>query len=229
MANFWDLPKPVRERIYRLHLVQEDPVDLDRFEAHCGGDFLPSWYSRKRGSLRGIPQLLEVCKKTEREAAGIYFGENTFICRFPHQTSIWKLRLWPRHLGLVRKLIIDGWTTPENYGGGYNEEFRLLTSFKNLKVLTLKVDEKMSLEKKLQHHKTMKWHSSLGCSIQLSLQVLHFCGIHGLNQLTNVPRIEFPPLTEEGRKCHGDSGAIIGGVLDTLVRRNITRSPRSRP
>ena len=226
MANFWDLPKPVRERIYRLHLVQEDPVDLVDFEATCGGDLPYIWSDLK--TRRGTPQLLQVCKKTEREAAGIYFGENTFICEIPHEARHWKARLWPRHLRLIRALIIEGWTSPEDYGGGYNECFRLLSSFQGLKVLTLKVDEQMALEKKLKHHPTIKWHSSLGCSPQLQLQVLHFCGIQGLRSLTKIPCIDFPPLTEEGRKRHGESGAIVGGVLETLVRREIARPPNFR-
>ena len=231
MANFWDLPKPVREQIYRLHLVQENPVDLDDFEAACGGDLAPIWgysSSRNRKIRRGQPKLLEVCKKTEREAVGIYFGENTFVCRSPFEARHWKIRLSPRHLGLVQTLVIEGWTDPQNYGGSYNECFRLLASFKGLKVLTLKVDEQTSLEDKLQRHPTIKWHHSLGCSPQMQLHTLHFCGVHGLRSLTKIPRIEFPPLTEEGRKLHGDSGAIVGGVLDTLVRQEIAKSPRSR-
>jgi hypothetical protein len=75
MAKFWDLPKPVREQIYRLHLVQEDPVDLKNFDAACGRNWTSIWPESHRKS----PRLLEVCKKTEREAAGIYFGENTFL------------------------------------------------------------------------------------------------------------------------------------------------------
>jgi len=203
MANFWDLPKPVRERIYRLHLVQEDPVDLAAFEACCGGGLPPTWSSHE--SRRGDPQFLKVCKKTEREAASIYFGENTFVCAQPHEVRAWRVRLWPRHLSLIRALAINGWTTPEDHGGGYNECFRLLAAFKGLKVLTLKVDERMSLERKLRRHQTIKWHSSLYCSPQLQLQVLHFDGIQGLKSLTNIPQIEFPPLTEEGRKRNGNS------------------------
>jgi hypothetical protein len=227
MANFWDLSKSVREQIYRLHLVQEDPIDLNEFEIACGRNPTSVWSYHE--SHRKNPRLLQVCKKTEREAAGIYFGENTFLCEDPHEVRLWKARLWPRHIRLIRGLIIEGWTTPENYGGGYNESFRLLSSFRGLKLLTLKVDEQTALEKKLRHHPTIKWHSSLGCSPQLQLQVLHFCGLQGLRTLTKVPRIEFPPLTEEGRKRHGESGAIVGGVLDTLVRREIAQSPRYRP
>lgn len=227
MANFWNLPKPVREQIYRLHLVQENPVDIISFEAACGGKLSPIWGDPK--SRRGTPQLLQLCKKTDREAAGIYFGENTFIWDRPHQVYHWKPRLWPRHLRLIRALIIEGWTSPENYGGGYSECFRFLSSFPGLKVLTLKVDEQTALEKRLRHHPTIKWHCSLGCSPQLQLQTLYFCGIQGLRSLTKIPRIEFPPLTDEGRKSHGDSGAIKGGVLDTLVRREIARSPGYQP
>jgi hypothetical protein len=169
-----------------------------------------------------------VCKKIEREAAKIYFGENTFVCEIPDEVRFWKARLYPRHLRLIRALIIEGWTNPEDYGGGYNECFRFLSSFQGLKTLTLKVDEQMALEKKLQHHPTIKWHSSLGCSAQLQLQVLHFCGLPGLRSLTKIPRIDFPPLTEKGRKSDDESGAIVGGVLDNLVRREIAQPPNFR-
>ena len=225
MANFWDLPKPVREQIYRLHLVQEDPVDLKDFQAACGRNWNSIWPE----SHRKVPRLLDVCKKTEREAAGIYFGENIFFWKSPQDVYRWKYRLWPRHLLLIRAVTIGGWTNPEHYGGGYNECFRLLSSFRGLKVLTLKVDEQMALESKLQNHPTIKWHNSLGCSSQLQLQVLHFCGLQGLRSLTGFPRVDFPPLTEAGRKRHGDLGAITGGVLDTLVRREVARSPNFRP
>jgi hypothetical protein len=55
MANFWDLPKPVREQIYRLHLVREDHVDLVDFEAACGGNLRWFWGDFK--TRRGSPQL----------------------------------------------------------------------------------------------------------------------------------------------------------------------------
>jgi hypothetical protein len=227
MANFWDLPKSVREQIYRLHLVQEDPVDLNDFNAACRRNGTSIWdYSDPQ---RRVPRLLQVCKKTEREAAGIYFGENTFIWKRPHEVYQWKYKLWPRHLRLIRALTIGGWTDPENYGGGYNECFRLLSTFRGLKVLTLKMDEQMALEKRLRHHPTIKWHSSLGCSPQLQLQALYFCGLQGLRSLTNFPHVDFPPLTDEGRKRHGDSGAIVGGVIDTIVRREIARPPELQP
>lgn len=220
MANFWDLPKHVRERIYRLHLVHEDPIDFAEFEAHCGGD-LRSVYNRYN-ERHVMPQLLRLSKKTEDEAARIYFRENTFVWSTPHQTWVWKARIWPRHLKFMQKVIIDGWEDPQNYGKGYNESFRLLGSFKGLHTLTLKVDEHIALESRLLHHPTMKWHRSLGCSPQLQLQVLHFGGIDGLRSL-RIPRLEFEPLTKEDH-----SGAIPGGILDTVVRREVTQPLRSR-
>lgn len=36
MTTFWDLPKKVREEIYRLHLVQQEPVDYALFKNLCG-------------------------------------------------------------------------------------------------------------------------------------------------------------------------------------------------
>jgi hypothetical protein len=226
MANFWDLPKDVRERIYRLHLVKEKPIDIYEFEASCQSDLAPLW---RRGKQHGMPKLLHVCKKTECEAAGIYFRENTFTWCRPQDSYQWKSRLWPRHIRLIRRVVIDGWVDPDEYGNGYNEGFRLLASLKGLQELTVKVDEQAALEQKLTRHPTIKWHSSLGCGPQLQLQVLHFCGVYGLKSLTNIPHVEFEPLTEKGRKHHGDSGVIPGGVLDTLVKRDITRPPRSRP
>ena len=91
------------------------------------------------------------------------------------------------------------------------------------------MDEQMALEKRLRHNPTIKWHSSLGCSPQLQLQALYFCGLQGLRSLTNFPHVDFPPLTDEGRKRHGDSGAIVGGVIDTIVRREIARPPELQP
>jgi hypothetical protein len=219
MANFWDLPKDVRERIYRLHLVQADPIDLDEFQNSCEDDRTYRYLHRGKR----MPRLLHVCKKTEREAAGIYFRENTFTWRTPKSSHSWKYLLWPRHIRLIRKVTIEGWSAPEQYGNGYNEGFRLLRLLKGLQELTLKVDEQKALEKQLTSHSIIKWHSSLGCSPQLQLQVLHFCGVHGLRSLTNIPHVDFQPLTKEGRERHGDSGAIPGGVLDTLVRHEITQ------
>lgn len=227
MANFWDLPTPIREKIYRLHLVQEDPIDFGDFRDACG-DFVarPPWPGRP---ARAMPRLLQLCKRTEREAAPIYFGENTFLVTDPYPVWQWKERLWPRHMKLIRQMTVNCWRTPDVYGSGYNDGFRQLGSLKGLVKLTVKVDEQRSLEKFLERHSTIKWHSSLGCSPQLQLQTLHFSGIMGLKSLTNIREVKFAPMTPPVPANHpGKSGAIAGGILDTIIRSGMQRAAHNR-
>lgn len=35
MKTFCDLPQPVREKIYRMHLAQDDPVKFSEFKTIC--------------------------------------------------------------------------------------------------------------------------------------------------------------------------------------------------
>jgi hypothetical protein len=148
MPTFWDLPRAVRNKIYRFNLVQEDAVDIDGFKAACGLEAVDhsSYQSRKRG----MPYLFHFGAKTEREAAGTFFGENTFLLTSPHQIPLWKSMTWPRHFKLIRKVRVDGWDLPHLSGLGYNESFRSLGTLKSLKTLTLKIDEQASLEKLLK-------------------------------------------------------------------------------
>lgn len=74
MPTFWDLTKDVRDKIYRLNLVHEGVIDLDGFKKACGLGNICS--SRPR-----VPLLLQLCERTEKEAAEIFFGENTFYAR----------------------------------------------------------------------------------------------------------------------------------------------------
>lgn len=211
MGDFWDLPRPLRERIYRLHLVQDDPIDLTQLQAACGRLV---WSFRNGTARRGMPQVMQLAKTVELDTANIYFRETTFVLRKPNEAWSWNIGIWQRHLKLIRKVIID-WPEAREYGQGYNEGSRDVQSFKGLENLVLKVDEQTAPEKRLSRHSAIKWHRSLGCSPQLQLQSLYFDGIQGLRTLTGIPCIEFPPLTNDGCKRHGDSGAIEGVVLDT--------------
>lgn len=222
MANFWDLPQPIREKIYRLHLVQEDPISFSDFRTACGS---PTPYLRGKPT-RIMPQLLQLCKKTERAAAPIYFGENTFLMNVDNCAPAcwWKERLWPRHTKLIRKVIYC-WATPYNYGTGYNERFRTLASLKGLDQLTIRVDEQEALEIMLKRHSSIKWHRSLGFGPQLQLQALHFCGIMGLESLRNIRHIEFapyPPGLPADR--YGNSGTMSGGMLAPVVRYGVQQA-----
>jgi hypothetical protein len=233
MPTFWDLPRDVRDRIYRFNLVQEAAIDVDGFKAACSGleDVSRTSY---RSRTRGKPCLFHLGTRAEREAAGIFFGENTFFLDSPHKINLWKSMIWPRHFKLIRKVRVSGWDMTHLYGTGYNESFRVLATLKSLNLLTLEIDEQESLERLLKKHATIKWHESLGLSPQLHLQALNLIGIQGLLSMRNVRRVDFLPSSPSasgsatGSDRHGDRGDIVGGFLDTTLRHAIARPANKR-
>jgi len=68
MTGFNDLPKTVRETIYRIHLVQDGPVKFSEFKALCNCS-----NNDERTTTEGfnpariMPTLLRVSRKSERE------------------------------------------------------------------------------------------------------------------------------------------------------------------
>jgi hypothetical protein len=221
MPNFWDLPRSVRDKIYWLNLVHEGVIDLAGFREACG--LRPS----------GVPLLLQLCERTEQEAAGTFFGENTFYARTAYETYAWKAEIPKRHFKLIRKFSVDGWIWPDRYGQGYTGGFRVLGSFKSLDTLTVTINEQEALERLLRYHSTIKWHKSLGLSPRLHLQALNFSGITGLRSLRNIQRIDFKAQMMRYRKATGNSedderGDIIGGFLDTTLRQEIARPTKLR-
>jgi hypothetical protein len=219
MPTFWDLPRNVRDKIYRFSLVQEGVIDPDDFKKACG--IKSDWWLRERG----MPFLLQLCERTEQEAAEIFFGENTFFARIT-ETHVWHGMIYPRHFKLIRKFSVGGWDWPETYGPGYTSGFRMLRSFKSLDTVTVTINEQESLEDLLSHRSTIKWHKSLGLSPQLHLKVLNFNGIPGLRSLRNIYRINFKSKSLRQRTATGDGdeferGDIVGGFLDTTLRQEI--------
>lgn len=65
MKGFYDLPKSVREKIYRMHLVQDDPVKFSEFKAICNCTDKDEILTNKRPRI--MPSLLQVSRKIERE------------------------------------------------------------------------------------------------------------------------------------------------------------------
>jgi len=65
MKGFYDLPKPVREKIYRMHLVQDDPVKFSEFKAICNCSDENEKSSEKPPRI--MPSLFQVSRKVERE------------------------------------------------------------------------------------------------------------------------------------------------------------------
>lgn len=93
MPTFWDLPKPVRENIYRLRFVTKGPITFEGFPIHCG-----AVYDEKEEMDPVVPLLFKLCPKLEKEASHICFGENFFW--FENTDGIRKLTqcLRPRHV-----------------------------------------------------------------------------------------------------------------------------------
>lgn len=73
MTNFWDLPKPVREKIHRMHLVRKAPLKYKAFKAFCGCKDTND-YGQDVGKT--MPRLLQVSRKFEKE--GMYIQYNIF-------------------------------------------------------------------------------------------------------------------------------------------------------
>ena len=66
MKGFCDLPKPVREKIYRMHLVQDDPVEFPEFKAFCN-------FSNDDDPPQIMPSLFQVSRKIDREGTFVKF------------------------------------------------------------------------------------------------------------------------------------------------------------
>lgn len=68
MTNFWNLPKLVREKIYRMHLVRDAPVDYEKFIDLCGVTDA-DWRFRgmKLQPEPMLPRILHVSQEMEEE------------------------------------------------------------------------------------------------------------------------------------------------------------------
>lgn len=92
MANFFDLPKPIQTRIFRLHLVRDIPIDLEALEELCDdGDGTPTRDERR------MPCLMRVSPKVENATAAMFYAENTFEFKDIGEISQFDFRTWPRH------------------------------------------------------------------------------------------------------------------------------------
>ena len=74
MANFWDLPKVARQKIYRLHLIHGSEftgITYSEYVAFCGDPQPPPAKKQQNSNNRIMPSLLMVDRKIEREASQI--------------------------------------------------------------------------------------------------------------------------------------------------------------
>lgn len=232
MTNFMDLPKPVREKIYRLHLVAEkQPVDFEAYKKICG--YTETWTRgvRKPTELK-CPSLLLLSSEVEKEASPIFFGENTFCLRDATSLSTWKRFTLPYHLKQVRKIAIS--VFGERYASTGISAFTAFNSLPKLECLTVRIDEQKCLEMAVAHHehtstnREISWHPCLGFGPQLDLQSLRLDGVAGLRFVRGLREIKFVKDLNISNDDLKNVGSMSGGFLETVVRREVlqTRSPQ---
>lgn len=202
MANFWDLPKDVRKKIYRLHLVREDPVTL---EEHADAtDFCD--YSTS--SHRRMPHICFVSHKAEKEATPVYYGENHFDLASAAASFGWQT--YTRHMRLIRRLTC---TWPKINA---HDAFLAVARMKRLEELCIRVDEVSMVEDRLKdRHFRQDWKCS-DPTPQQQLAILRHPGMTGLLTIQGVPHVEFI----KSHNWRGDEvgGPIPGGILETQIK-----------
>jgi hypothetical protein len=239
MANFWDLPKTVRETIYRTHLVQASSVKSAEFEEYCrcpdpDQDFAPK-------PLRLMPPLLEVSRRIEREgtfqnskatltlndladhglASCICFGENVFRIKGRSDCLRWFDRLWPRHANQIQSIILANWARNWDWSGKMYSiwNFKKLRSLRMLRSLVVDIDEIKSLRSLLRTSRSrVIWHDSLTYGPQIHLQMLRIDGMGALRTLRGLQSVQFMDP-----ESNGQQDPIPGGFLETVVKREITQ------
>ncbi|KAI7362321.1 hypothetical protein KC354_g7383 [Hortaea werneckii] len=203
MANFNSLPKAIRERIYELHLTQEEPISLERYRYLVQDDL----YTRDG---RRMPALLQVSRKIEKEAAPFFYAKNDFEFGFLAGITYFAALSWPRHRHLIRRLTVT-WRWRDF---GASECFRSLASMRNLDELFIRVDEEEMLLKMLNKsnfHHTLVFDPR--STPQENLAMLRHPGLVGLLKL-RVPKVRFIELADDGDMR---GGPIPGGVLETII------------
>lgn len=234
MANFMDLPKPVREKVYRLHLIADkQPVTFETFKQTCRSPAAIGDYegadlkalrdngvdTSKHGKSRTMPVLLQASDAIEREAANIYYGENTFAFTGPGSLYTWKFFVMPRHLKLVRKVVLLRWT--RHSGATANDAFRKLSALPQLESLTVAVNER----RRFAAPHTTKWHPSLGFGRQIALQAYRLEGITGLRSLRGLRDVKFVKAKEAAPdEDPSDAGTLPGSLLETTIKHEMMLS-----
>lgn len=222
MVDFFDLPRTVRDRIYRLHLVKADgPLTLDEHYDRVESSALSKKY---------MPSIMEISKRAEKEAGPIYYGENHFD--IGDLDAFWRFSTstWPRHLNLVRA-ITCAWTGDSNrswsignYGnyGATRSNFIRMSKMKRLESLNIRVDEAEMVRRMTFSRETrQRPFEGNDISAQEGLAIFQFPGMAGLLSITKVRNVQFIKLLDDKGEEHG--GPLADGPLLTHIL------PRLRP
>ncbi|GAB1741667.1 hypothetical protein NU219Hw_g7082t1 [Hortaea werneckii] len=213
MANFNSLPEAIRERIYELHLTQAEPVSLKKYIHLVGA----KPYSCRWGP-RGMPALLKVSRKIDKEAAPFFYAKNDFEFRTLHDLLVFSAISWPRHRHHIRKLTV----TWSHLDVAASDCFHRIASMRNLEELYIRVDErKMLIEMLPMSNNLYQILAQIRQPTpQQKLKLLRHHGIVGLLKL-RVPKVEFIKLVDGGVTT---GGPLPGGALETIVAPKIMGS-----
>lgn len=210
MPDFWDLPRKVRDKIYRMHLVHDEPITQDAHDKMCR-DRKALGYRQKQ-----MPIIFRVSARADREAAPIYYGENHFILpSLSPDYLVW--RGFPRHFRLVQKVTCD-WSPYQSAVGNALED---LAKLRSLRELTIRVDEREMVRRALRRRDNRPQYTSNSaeCSPQEQLALYQLKGFDRLLSLRGIPHVNFVPRTVGGEE---EGGPIPGGILLTQIKPKIT-------
>lgn len=230
MANFWDLPKVARQKIYRLHLIHGSEftgITYSEYVAFCGDPQPPPATKQQNSNNRIMPSLLMVDRKIEREASQIYFGENVFHVWDPQNIYDWMRILWPRHLNSIRDVVMKPWGDwgDPKAGESWSPGFTRLGGLKSLQYLTIQICQLTELQKLLEESRDIMWHESVGYGPQINLQLLNLGGMTGLRTLRGLHvLVILLPYMGLGDFDIDELGYLDEGILRNLVRNELTLS-----
>jgi hypothetical protein len=211
-AHFWDLPKTVRDQIYRLHLVKEDRITekehgkivTERFEGHYQ-----------------IPAICAASPLLEEEAAPIYFGENHFEFlgtgnRWSSSASfVFAVSTHPRHAKFVKRLTLN-W--PDKYA---NSVFNGIARMKQLEQLHIGVNEAAMARSLLSGRHYMPWYAKAQLTQQQLLAIQRHPGLSELLTISGVPDVQFVKMKYSEGDEYG--GPVPGGFFELHVKPKLMR------
>lgn len=219
MANFNELPRTVREKIYRMHLVRDDTIDLPDWRKCVKHNFD---YTMRR-QKRFMPPICHVSKKIEKEAAPIYYGENTF--EFPHltQLSCFLAESILRHQKYIRRI---GFKYECSAWDGC-AALRKVGRLKGLELLTIRLNERSMISSMVARHSgSTEWVDDGAPTPQQQMKLLRFPAMSALLTISGIPEVRLLKLHDT---CSDKvDGPVPGGFFETNVVAQLTSAPKGR-
>lgn len=212
-----NLPKAVREKIYRLHLVTDDePITFKNHEKIFQYTGLVVYQDASHS--RKMPGLFHVSRKIEDEASRIYFGENTFALSRPEELKRWKHAVHLRHINLITKVVLLKWCDIKAPAAA-NKAFLQLGKLPKLHLLTVVIDEATELRRLLKFDPIVRCGGRGTIGPQINLQLLRLPGMQGFKSLRKIQQLKFVKNEDAiGSQDAKDIGSIPGGLLESIRR-----------